>query len=178
MLPSPICSVHGWPSPATWTLGRITAVTHAADKRASPAVKFQHLLIGFLQQFHLTMAARLRSLIPRAHAAFLRQFNSRPLCSKCEPKINLSVNTYSLSEAANSHGIDLNFTPKQLNTLHSIAQHWQPEDAWCDGQALKLTQQDALSAYLVTLQNRCLSEPIHTLVNLTEVRSVDRYYGS
>jgi hypothetical protein len=82
------------------------------------------------------------------------------------------VNTYSLSEAANSHGIDLNFTPKQLNTLHSIAQHWQPEDAWCDGQASKLTQQDALSAYLITLQNRCLPEPIQTLVNLTEVRSV------
>jgi hypothetical protein len=124
------------------------------------------------------MTARLRSLIPRAHTSFLPQFNSHSFSSKCEPTINLSANTYSLCEAVNSHGIDLNFTPKQLNTLRSIAQHWQPEDAWCDGQALKLTQQDALSAYLVTLQNRCLSEPIHTLVNLTEVRSVDRYYGS
>ncbi|KAJ7882838.1 hypothetical protein B0H13DRAFT_2278253 [Mycena leptocephala] len=101
------------------------------------------------------MTARLRSLIPRAHTSFLPQFNSHSFSSK----------------SVNSHGIDLNFTPKQLNTLRSIAQHWQPEDAWCDGQALKLTQQDTLSAYLVTLQNRCLSEPIHTLVNLTEYRN-------
>ncbi|KAJ7203648.1 hypothetical protein GGX14DRAFT_651935 [Mycena pura] len=101
------------------------------------------------------MAARLRSLIPRAQAPFLDQLNSRSLGSK----------------SADSHGIDLNFTPKQLNTLRSIAQHWQPEDAWCDGQASKLTQQDALAAYLVTLQNRCLPEPIQTLVNLTEYRN-------
>ncbi|KAJ7877350.1 hypothetical protein B0H13DRAFT_2279340 [Mycena leptocephala] len=102
------------------------------------------------------MTALLRSLIPRTtRASFPRQSNLRSFSST----------------SVNSRGIDLNFTPKQLNALRSIAQHWQPEDAWCDGQALKLTRQDALSAYLVTLQNRCLPEPIHTLVNLTEYRN-------
>ncbi|KAJ7815961.1 hypothetical protein B0H14DRAFT_3878056, partial [Mycena olivaceomarginata] len=108
------------------------------------------------------MRARLglRSLIPRgdASSSFLAQLHPRSFASHSK-----SVNNF--------HSLDLTFTPKQLNTLHSIAQHWLPEDALCHGQALKLTRQDTLSAYLVTLQNRCSPQPIHTLVNLTEYRN-------
>ncbi|KAJ7342633.1 hypothetical protein DFH08DRAFT_874657 [Mycena albidolilacea] len=112
------------------------------------------------------MRARLglRSLIPRgdASSSFLSRLHRRSFASNSK-----SVNNF--------HSLDLTFTPKQLNTLHSIAQHWLPEDALCHGQAFKLTRQDTLSAYLVTLQNRCSPQPIHTLVNLTEVRRVIRF---
>ncbi|KAJ7101623.1 hypothetical protein C8R43DRAFT_1047970 [Mycena crocata] len=130
-----------------------TTAVHSLPSFLPPCLLL--LFACFLPQFHLTMTALLRSLIPRAHVSFRPPFNSRSFSST----------------SVNSHKIDLNFTPKQLKSLQSIAQHWQPEDAWCDAQALKLTRHDALSAYLVTLQNRCLSEPIHTLVNLTEYRN-------
>ncbi|KAJ7121825.1 transferase family-domain-containing protein [Mycena crocata] len=75
------------------------------------------------------------------------------------------------AEALHSPMVDLNFTAKQLDALHAIARRWQPDDDWCAGDALKVSRQDAMSAYLVTLQNRCLPAPIHTLMNMMNYRT-------
>ncbi|KAJ7803884.1 hypothetical protein B0H14DRAFT_2612951 [Mycena olivaceomarginata] len=69
-------------------------------------------------------------------------------------------------EAQHSPMIDINFTAKQLNAIHSLARRWQPDDEWCDGEAINVSRQDSMSAYLVTLQNRCLPKPLHTLMNM------------
>lgn len=69
-------------------------------------------------------------------------------------------------EAQHSPMIDINFTAKQLDAIHSLARRWQPDDEWCDGEAINVSRQDSISAYLVTLQNRCLPQPLHTLMNM------------
>ncbi|KAJ6524028.1 hypothetical protein B0H19DRAFT_1244068 [Mycena capillaripes] len=74
-------------------------------------------------------------------------------------------------EAQNSPMIDINFTAKQLDAIHSLARRWQPDDEWCDGEAINVSRQDSMSAYLVTLQNRCLPQPLHTLMNMVNYRT-------
>lgn len=64
--------------------------------------------------------------------------------------------------------VDLYFSSAEMDAIWKMAR-----DAGGNGDYLreKLTRQDALTAYLVTLHNRCLEQPIHTVMNLMDVRS-------
>lgn len=67
--------------------------------------------------------------------------------------------------------MDFKFTAANLEELHKRASKWEPRDEWYNQDTVKLTQQDALSAYLIRLHNRCLEKPIHSLMNMMSVSS-------
>lgn len=75
------------------------------------------------------------------------------------------------TEAQTACMMDFKFTAANLKELHKRAVRWQPEDNWYNQDSLKLTQQDALTAYLIGLHNRCLDKPIHSLMNMMSVSS-------
>lgn len=66
------------------------------------------------------------------------------------------------AEVRDTSLLDLFFTGTQIDKLHEKAKEGLPFD-------VKVTRQDALSAYITTLHNRCLEEPIHRVMNLMNV---------
>ncbi|KAK7694475.1 hypothetical protein QCA50_001661 [Cerrena zonata] len=75
------------------------------------------------------------------------------------------------AEAQTACMMDFTFTAANLDELHKRAVRWQPEDEWYNQDSVKLTQQDALTAYLIGLHNRCLDKPIHSLMNMMSYRT-------
>ncbi|CAL1696590.1 unnamed protein product [Somion occarium] len=76
-----------------------------------------------------------------------------------------------VAEAQAASMVDFKFTAANLDALRKRASRWTPDDAWHSGESLKLTHQDSLTAYLITLHNRCLDKPIHGLMNMMSYRT-------
>ena len=76
------------------------------------------------------------------------------------------------AEAQTACMMDLKFSAFHLEELHKQASRWEPDDQWYNQDRMKLTRQDALSAYLIGLHNRCSDRPIHSLMNMMSVRIV------
>ncbi|CAL1696488.1 unnamed protein product [Somion occarium] len=74
------------------------------------------------------------------------------------------------AEALTSSMVDFTFTKAQQDKLLALANKQRAQNGR-DEAAVKVTQQDALSAYLITLHNRCLDKPIHNAMYMMNYRT-------